>query len=114
MSPRNRSRSKMTSPSSRSGLFYCITRNRHVGGGGDCCLRTWLGRLSHVGFHNIDTAFKIGAIFDADARGLDVADEFGVLADVDLVQRLDIAVNGSEHDDFARLDAGADTAVRPN
>jgi hypothetical protein len=97
--------------------FYRIARNwsrLRIGGGSGSGLRPWRGRLGRLVPDDIDTALKVSAVFDDDAGGLDVSDEFGVLADIDFVQCLDVSINSPEHDDFARFDSGANPSIGPN
>ena len=47
-----------------------------------------------LGTDDIDAALEIGAVVDADAGGLDVADETALLADGDLLGDLDVAFDG--------------------
>src|SRR3989442_5269166 len=94
-------------------LLDGVGLNRRICGGGGR-LRAWLGRFGLLVLHDVDATLEIRAILDDDARGFDVTDKFGVFTDLDLVQCLDISVDASQHDDFTRLDAGADAAVRPH
>src|SRR5580704_15558244 len=73
----------------------------------------WRNGLGRLALHDIDTPFEVSAVLDDDASGLDIADEFGVFADIDFVQCLDVAINGPEHDDLARFDARANSPIGP-
>src|SRR3954463_16437269 len=65
-----------------------------------------------LGPHDIDAALEVGAIVDADAGALDVADETAFVADGNLLGDLNIAPNASENNHFASFDIGLDLAVR--
>ena len=78
------------------------------------CLRPRRSRLGRLVLDDVDTALEVSAVFDNDPGGLDVPDEFGILADIDFVQCLDVSINGPENDDFARFDAGANPSIGPN
>src|SRR5580658_7171793 len=67
-------------------------RTRH-GGSGRRCRRLRLRLL------DIDAAFEQRTVLNADPRRDDVADQFGILTDVDLVARLHIALNLAEDND---------------
>src|SRR5262249_24102095 len=67
-----------------------------------------------LGPGNVDAAFEIGAVVDADAGGFDVADEAALIADRQLLDRVDIALDGSEDYDLARPDVRAHLAVWPD
>src|SRR5579872_1923564 len=71
-----------------------------------------LGNLARrLGPDDVDIALEIRAVLDHDAGGLDIADELGVLAYIELVGGFDVSMNGAEHDDFARFHAGENLAV---
>src|SRR5579864_1443596 len=58
-------------------------------------LRRWYrSGLSDLGPGDIDAAREVCAVLDHDARGLDVAHQFGILADVDFVGRFHVAMDG--------------------
>src|SRR4051794_15897815 len=64
-----------------------------------------------LGTGDIDAAFEVGAVVDADAGGLDIADHTALVADRQLLGYFDIAAHRSEDDYFARFDVGLDLAV---
>ena len=49
---------------------------------------------------------KVGAVFNADARGDDVADDFAILLDLDAIAHQQIADGFAVDDDFARVNFG--------
>ena len=63
---------------------------------------------------DVDAAFEVGAVVDADAGGLDVADEASLVADGELLQGLDIAFDRAEDHHLARPDVRAHLAVAPD
>jgi hypothetical protein len=57
---------------------------------GPCRRRSWNGRLSlgsrfWSGIHNFDAALEVRAILNENAGGLDVAHQFGVFPDLELI-----------------------------
>src|SRR5579871_5220226 len=64
------------------------------------------GREVRVGALDFDVALEVGALFDADARGGDVADHFAVLLDFHAIAGLQVAGDVAVDDHFARADFG--------
>src|SRR5579883_277049 len=60
---------------------------------------------------DVDAAFEVRAVVDADAGGLDVADETALLADGDLLSDLDVAADGAIDGYLAGANVGFDLAV---
>ena len=55
---------------------------------------------------DLDVAFEVGAVLDADARCDDVADDFAILLDLDAIAHADIADGLAVDHDFAGVDFG--------
>ena len=55
------------------------------------------------GRFDFDAALEMGAIFDADARGGNVADDRAIGLDVDAIAGVDVADDFAKHDDFAGM-----------
>src|ERR1700704_1869753 len=74
-------------------------------------LRNWLlfGRL---GSDDIDTSLEVSAVFNNDARGLDISHQLGILPNINLIGRFHVALNGAQDHDFSRLDSSNHFAVR--
>ena len=70
------------------------------------------GGSGRFGAHDIDVALEVGPVFNHNARGLDIAVQLRLAADVDLIASLAIAVNGTQYDQLPRLDAGFQLPVR--
>src|SRR5262249_49706311 len=64
-----------------------------------------------LGADDVDAALKVGAVVDADAGALDVADEASLFANRDFSGDLHVAVDGAEDHDLAGFDVGAHLAV---
>ena len=73
--------------------------------------RLRLRACAAFGFRNIDAALEIRAVFDHDAAGLDITDQLRFLLDIDLVGRLDIALNRALDDDLTRLESRLHSGV---
>ena len=71
-------------------------------------------RLGRFGLHDVDAALEVRAVLDDDARRADVPDQFGILADLNLVRGLHVALDGAQRHHFARLDGRAHGPVRPD
>jgi hypothetical protein len=69
-------------------------------------------RLTRLRLDDIDAALEISAVFDDDAGRADVAEQFRVLADLQTLEGFHVALYGSQHQDFTRLDRGLYGAVR--
>src|SRR5262249_32919541 len=76
--------------------------------------RLRLSRLGCMVFYDSDHPLEISAVLDKDAGCVDVTHEFGLLPDLDFVQRLDVAVDLAQDDHVTSLDPGAHTPVGPN
>ena len=63
-----------------------------------------------LGFGGVDfdATLEMGAVLDADARGINVADDGAVLLDVNTAARVDVADNFSVGDDFASMNFGSE------
>ena len=106
-SRRNRVRRGFTSASSREGRRPRMqTRRRPTAqrSANDVALTDSLpfGRV------DFDAALEMGAVLDADARGINVADDGAVLLDVDTATRVDVANDFSVGDDFASMNFGSE------
>src|SRR5580658_10160778 len=88
------------------------SRNRFGGARHGGC-RGGRGHLG-LGFLDVDAAFEQSTILNADARSGDVADEFGILADVHLVAGLHVALYLAQDDHFPGPNAGLNPTVRAN
>ena len=55
---------------------------------------------------DFDAALEVGAVFDAEARGGDVADHFAVFLDLDAIAHADIAHGLAVDHNFAGIDLG--------
>ncbi len=75
--------------------------------------RSWRGSLG-FGLLDVDAALEQGAVFDADTRRDDVADQLGILADINFIGGDHVALHLAEDDDFPGSDVGLDAAVRPD
>src|SRR5580698_8361002 len=74
------------------------------------------GGSGYLGFGllDVDAAFEQSTILNADARSGDVADKFGILADVYLVAGLHVALYLAQDDHFPGPNAGLNATVRAN
>lgn len=61
---------------------------------------------------NFDAALEQGAVFDHDARGVNVASDAARRTQHDAVASAQIALDISAHNNFARFDVGLHVAVR--
>ena len=63
-----------------------------------------------LGFGGVDfdATLEMGAVLDADARGINVPDDGAVLLDVNTAARVDVADNFSVGDDFASMNFGSE------
>src|SRR5258707_276212 len=71
-----------------------------------------LGGHLWIGPQNIDAALEVGAVIDADAGALDVADQAALLADGNFAGDLYVAADTAEDHHLARFDVCPDLAVR--
>src|SRR4051794_15689228 len=63
------------------------------------------------GTDDVDAAFEVGAVVDADAGRFDVADQTALFADRDLLGDFDVAFDGAEDGDLPGLDVRLHFAV---
>ncbi len=65
-----------------------------------------------LGWVDFDAAFEVGAVFDADAGGGNVADDRAIRLDVNAVPRMDVADYLAIDDYFAGVNFGIELGCR--
>src|SRR5215471_886993 len=79
--------------------------------------RLGLGRAIHLfgaGLADVDSAFEVRSVFNADALADNIAAERAFIANLGPVAGRHVAFNLAQDDDFSGVDVGLDLAVAPH